>query len=361
MRKIFSTHAANDNPKTDTLSEPRICLALQGGGSHGAYEWGALQALHEKDLLKYVKGLYGASAGALNAVALSYGLNKNDPDLAMDLVNKIWEGVAQTGQSMDLTKTFTQFMFPFLSSPFKPQYPNLCPTELSQGQNWLSMMASAGMNYQTSDIKKRLKDTIPDWDIIRKGSIETVIGVTKPVTYKGSTYMQEVLVSNSDLTPDWVTASATIIGTHKIARALYVDGGYTNNPPLPSNDQSGKYTDLVALMVSERPEGRLVPDLQRNNVNHESFLYDEPWHELEHIRQSGAMHVHVSALEKAPHWNQTSKMNSDPRFLEDLRQRGYRDGLKLAAKLETDLGKRSSFNPEIADHAPSLQRQHEMA
>ena len=351
MRKTFSTHAANDNPTTEASSGPRICLALQGGGSHGAYEWGVLQALHENDLLKHVKGLYGTSAGALNAVALSYGLNKNDPDLAMDLVNKIWEGVSQTGQSMDLTKTFTKFMFPFLSNPFKPQYPNLCPTELSQGQNWLSMMASAGMNYQTSDIKKRLQDTIPDWDVIRSGSIETVIGVSKPVSYKGTTYLQEILVSNKDLDTDWVTASATIIGTHKIAGDLYVDGGFTNNPPLPSDQQSGKYTDLVALMVSERPDGPLAPDLQSNNVNHDSFLYDEPWQELAHIRQLDTMHVHVSELKKDAHWNQTSKMNSEPRFIEDLRQRGYQDGLKLSAELKQNLGKRSSFNPEIAPAA----------
>jgi hypothetical protein len=164
----------------------------------------------------------------------------------------------------------------------------------------------------------------------------------------GGTYMQEVRIPNKDLNADGVIASTTIIGTHKIDGKLHVDGGYTSYPPLPSEQESCKYTDLVTLMVSDRPEGPLVPDLQRNNVNHESFLYDEPWHELAHIRQLDTMHVHVSQLKKDPHWNQTSKMNSEPRFIENLRQRGYLDGLKLSAELKQNLGKRSSFNPEIA-------------
>ena len=50
----------------------RVNLALQGGGSHGAFTWGVLDALLEDGRLEF-DGISGASAGAVNAVALAHG------------------------------------------------------------------------------------------------------------------------------------------------------------------------------------------------------------------------------------------------------------------------------------------------
>jgi NTE family protein len=51
---------------------PRVNLALQGGGSHGAFTWGVLDALLEDRRLDF-EGISGASAGAMNAVVLAEG------------------------------------------------------------------------------------------------------------------------------------------------------------------------------------------------------------------------------------------------------------------------------------------------
>ncbi|MCL6609844.1 MAG: patatin-like phospholipase family protein, partial [Geminicoccaceae bacterium] len=57
------------------VSEPptRIDLALQGGGSHGAFTWGVLDRLLEEGGLEIV-GIAGTSAGAVNAVVIASGL-----------------------------------------------------------------------------------------------------------------------------------------------------------------------------------------------------------------------------------------------------------------------------------------------
>src|SRR3954462_8381408 len=47
-------------------------LALQGGGSHGAFTWGVLDALLADGRVAF-EGLSGTSAGAVNAVALASG------------------------------------------------------------------------------------------------------------------------------------------------------------------------------------------------------------------------------------------------------------------------------------------------
>jgi len=51
---------------------PITNLALQGGGSHGAFTWGVLDALLEDGRVA-IEGISGTSAGAMNAVALAHG------------------------------------------------------------------------------------------------------------------------------------------------------------------------------------------------------------------------------------------------------------------------------------------------
>ncbi|HEX9178975.1 MAG TPA: patatin-like phospholipase family protein, partial [Burkholderiales bacterium] len=49
-----------------------VSLALQGGGSHGAFTWGVLDRLLEDERIG-IEGISGASAGAMNAVVLAHG------------------------------------------------------------------------------------------------------------------------------------------------------------------------------------------------------------------------------------------------------------------------------------------------
>ena len=61
---------------TGGLAGPRaqktVSLALQGGGAHGAFTWGVLDALLEDGRLA-VEAITGASAGAMNAVVMVGG------------------------------------------------------------------------------------------------------------------------------------------------------------------------------------------------------------------------------------------------------------------------------------------------
>ena len=49
-----------------------VDLALQGGGSHGAFTWGVLDRLLEESRLR-IEAISGTSAGAMNAAALADG------------------------------------------------------------------------------------------------------------------------------------------------------------------------------------------------------------------------------------------------------------------------------------------------
>lgn len=84
--------------KSKRRNPKRVNLALQGGGSHGAFTWGVLDALLEDGRLDF-EGVTGASAGAMNAVVLADGWlrgvrARRDPrDAARAALKNFWDAV----------------------------------------------------------------------------------------------------------------------------------------------------------------------------------------------------------------------------------------------------------------------------
>ena len=78
---------------TGPRSEKPVALALQGGGAHGAFTWGVLDALIEDGRLGF-EAVTGASAGAMNAVVLVDGWLKGGPDGAREGLERFWREVS---------------------------------------------------------------------------------------------------------------------------------------------------------------------------------------------------------------------------------------------------------------------------
>src|SRR4029077_17544833 len=70
-----------------------IDLALQGGGSHGAFTWGVLDRLLEEPWLQ-IDGISGTSAGAMNAAVLVDGYAKGGADAARSGLETFWRRVS---------------------------------------------------------------------------------------------------------------------------------------------------------------------------------------------------------------------------------------------------------------------------
>src|SRR4051812_8549906 len=68
-------------------------LALQGGGSHGAYTWGVLDRLLEQRALE-IEAVSGASAGAVNAVVLAHGYCAGGREGAREALEAFWTAVS---------------------------------------------------------------------------------------------------------------------------------------------------------------------------------------------------------------------------------------------------------------------------
>src|SRR6186997_949453 len=71
-----------------------VDLALQGGGSHGAFTWGVLDRLLEESWLQ-IDGVSGTSAGAMNAAVLADGYARGGVDGAKAALEQFWQRVAK--------------------------------------------------------------------------------------------------------------------------------------------------------------------------------------------------------------------------------------------------------------------------
>ena len=80
-------------------SRRRLSLALQGGGSHGAYTWGVLDRLVEEPNL-VIDAVSGTSAGAMNGALLVDGGSRGGRDGAQHALRTFWHEVSKAGDAV---------------------------------------------------------------------------------------------------------------------------------------------------------------------------------------------------------------------------------------------------------------------
>ncbi len=87
-----------------TRASVPVDLALQGGGSHGAFTWGALDKLLEEPWLK-VEAISGTSAGAMNAAVLVSGFMQGGAEGARTALDAYWKLVADAARFSPLQRS----------------------------------------------------------------------------------------------------------------------------------------------------------------------------------------------------------------------------------------------------------------
>src|SRR5690348_12864614 len=99
MSKFFSWPLGGERPQHHRARK-RVNLALQGGGAHGAFTWGVLDALLEDGRIDF-DGISGASAGAVNTVMLVDGLIRGGRDEARQRLADFWRAASVDGKLSD--------------------------------------------------------------------------------------------------------------------------------------------------------------------------------------------------------------------------------------------------------------------
>jgi NTE family protein len=223
-------------PGTEPRRRP-IGLALQGGGSWGAYTWGVLDALLASRSVTIAQ-LSGTSAGAINAAIVASALAKGSPADARKMLRSFWLAMAD----------------PALSNLARELWR---PVEHKWRDSIGAWLWSTGMlsPYNANPLGiNPLRDAVAahvDIDAVRSKSA--------PALYVTVTNVRTGLprvFANDAMTIDALVASASLpqlFQAVQIDDEAYWDGGYCGNPTLWPMIQSGAARDLIVV--------QLVPDL----------------------------------------------------------------------------------------------------
>src|ERR1700694_2856398 len=81
------------------MAKKKICLALQGGGSHGAFTWGVLDGLLEEESLE-IQAVSGTSAGAMNGAVLVDALKSGGAQHARLRLERFLRSISEAGDNI---------------------------------------------------------------------------------------------------------------------------------------------------------------------------------------------------------------------------------------------------------------------
>jgi NTE family protein len=221
----------------------RINLALQGGGSHGAFTWGVLERLLEEEWLE-MAGISGTSAGAMNAVAVAAGLMEGGREGARACLRRFWHRVAETSP-----------FHSWESSPFGALLDGTTPWVQALIAPWQQAASLVGKQlspYQLNPLNLNplrtiLEETV-DFDSVR-GCHHTklFIAATQVSTGDLRVFRQD------ELNADMVLASAClplVFQAVEIDGEAYWDGGYAGNPALLPLINDTDSDDLLLIQIN---------------------------------------------------------------------------------------------------------------
>ena len=212
-----------------------VNLALQGGGSHGAFTWGVLDALLEDGRVRF-EGASGTSAGVMNAVVMAHALararangqrGQSVNEAARAALARFWDGVGVLGSFMSglplpaaqaVGSWFAQWLSPYQANPF-------------------------GLNPLRDLIKREV-----DFDLLaQQRYLKVFVAATNVRTGRGEIF------SGARVSADAVMASACLPAMFQavqIEGEYYWDGGYSGNPAIYPLIYETRSADMLLVQIN---------------------------------------------------------------------------------------------------------------
>ncbi len=342
-----------------TARSASLDLALQGGGSHGAFTWGVLDRLLDDDTL-HIDGVSGTSAGALNAAVLATGWAEGGRAGAQAALRAFWMDVA--AQQSPLGGCF---------GAAGPAWPGIGAYNLDknpfyawsqQFTRWFSpyQFNPAGRNPLRAVVERHVRP-----EVLTRGELKLFITATQVRTG------QPRVFDAHDLSVDALLASACLpqlFRAVEIAGEPFWDGGYSGNPALWPLIYNTAALDVLLVQINPlyRPDTPDTPDEIADRVNEITFnagLVSEvrAIAFVQKLIDEGRMapgqyknlRLHMVADEAglAP-LHASSKLNTDRSFLEALHALGHAAADRWLAEHRGSVGRRSTLDLRSTFLAP---------
>ncbi len=295
---------------------------MQGGGSHGAFTWGVLDALLEAKRLE-VEGITGASAGAMNAVVLAEGWRRgraakkgDGPAGARAHLRKLWEGVGALPNAFT-----TRWMAPAVAQ-----------SAATLVDVWSLLFSPYQLNPFDYNPLRDLLRSLVDFDALRADSpFKLFVCATNVRSGRARVFREHELTCDMLLAS---TALPTSFRAVEIEGDAYWDGGYMGNPALYPLFYATKTKDLLLVQINplQRPDVPTTPQDILERINEISFnasllhelraiafvqrLLDDQRVDPRHYKRIN-LHM-IEAEEKLRTLGAATKSDTSPAFIEQL-------------------------------------------
>ncbi len=341
---------------TDTVSAgaapapiKKINLALQGGGSHGAFTWGVLDALLEDGRIA-LEGISGTSAGAMNAVALADGWKRGGAEGARQCLSMFWEAIAEKARYSPLQRSALDV---WLGNYGLENSPSFRFFDL-----WSRMFSPYELNPLDMNPLRDVLEATVDLDRVNGcDAFHLFISATNVLTGKGRVFRR------GEISVEAVLASAclpTFFKAVEIDGVPYWDGGYAGNPVLYPFFYETDCSDVLLVQINpvERKEAPRTARAIQDRINEITFnagLLRE-FRAIEFVRRlklegrldgTDYRDIRMHRIAGDPvlaRFSAASKLNAERSFLLELKEAGRAAARDFLDQHFDDLGQRATLD-----------------
>ncbi len=225
-------------PTSPLTTVRNISIALQGGGTHAAFAWGALDQLLRDERVK-VEAISGVSGGAMLAVVAAQGMLNGGRTGARDALKDFWKKVSIAAGLLPLRANVVDKFLSNVGLDFSPS---------TLALDYITRIFSPSQ-FNLFDINpmRGIVDEMVDFDALNKKSpIKLFINATHARTGKG------VVFDHTSISLDAVMASAClpfIFKTVEVDGEPYWDGSLSACPALTPLVEKTDARDIVLVQV----------------------------------------------------------------------------------------------------------------
>jgi NTE family protein len=242
---------------TPSPGNPRVNLALQGGGSHGAFTWGVLDALLDDGRVSF-EGISGTSAGAMNAVALAHGFAQAEGKTALQMresarasLQHFWDGVVDMGAMGNSISQAQRAPFDILFGGFAGLMGQQSPGQMVNDA-MTSFWSKSVSPYQSNplDINPLQKfleakidfERLAAFKALKVFVVATTVTTGKAEVFSGKRLSAKAVMASACLPA--VFRAVEIDGEH------YWDGGFSGNPAMHPLIYECNSRDIVLVQIN---------------------------------------------------------------------------------------------------------------
>jgi NTE family protein len=331
-----------------TGSAKTINLALQGGGAHGAFTWGVLDALLGDGRID-IEAISGTSAGAMNAVVLADGFMRDGANGARERLEAFWKGVSREGLGGPGRDIFEQIVGFWRMPGFEP---------LAYFHHLANLISPAAANPLNINPLREILEALVDFDLVRANEgLKLFVAATNVRNGKIRIF------TGKDITADAIMASACLpylFRAVEIGGEAYWDGGYMGNPALFPFFTETRSEDILLVQVNpiRRNEIPVTAHEIMERASEITFnasllrefraidfvnrLIDENRLDTGRYRRN-RLH-RIDAGEALAEYTASSKLDTSWSFFRELRDAGSKAAKKWLRSHFDDLGERATLD-----------------